>query len=60
MGGKSSKSVSADPTPSDDQLYLYVNIISPIARSVLCVADELGIDYNAIVRYLLIKNYQQS
>lgn len=49
MGGKSSKSVSADPTPSDDQLYLYVNIISPIARSVLCVADELGIDYNAII-----------
>ena len=46
MGGKSSKSISADPTPSDDKINLYVNMASPIARSVLCTADELGIAYN--------------
>ena len=50
MGGKSSKSVRADPAPSDDKINLFVNMASPLARAVLCTADELGIDYNSIVR----------
>jgi len=52
MGGKSSKSVAADSTPSDDKINLFVNMASPLARSVLCTADELGIDYKSIVRNL--------
>ena len=34
---------------------LYVNIASPLARAVLCTADELGIDYETTVRISSIK-----
>ena len=34
---------------------LYVNIASPLARAILCTADELGIDYETTVR---ISEYQ--
>ena len=50
MGGKSSKSVRADPAPSNNTINLFVNMASPLARAVLCTADELGIDYNSIVK----------